>query len=134
MFLNPKEAALMTWWDDERKVVDDKIGHPANGTQWQCFDDKHKECSVDLRNVWFVLSTDRMNPFNKRSSDHNTWPVILTMYNIPTWLCHKRKYLLLTIFSSGPKQVGIDIDVFLEPLMQEIERLWRHGELMYDAF
>ena len=23
MFLNPKEAALMTWWDDERKVDDD---------------------------------------------------------------------------------------------------------------
>ena len=33
-----------------------------------------------------------------------------------------------------PKQPGIDIDVFLEPLMQEIERLWRHGEQMYDAF
>ena len=27
MFLNPKEAALMTWWDDERKVDDDKIAH-----------------------------------------------------------------------------------------------------------
>jgi hypothetical protein len=134
MFLNPKEAALMTWWDDERKVVDDKIGHPIDGTQWQCFDDKHKEFSADLKNVWFVLSTDGMNPFNERSSDHSTWPMILTMYNIPTWLCHKRKYLLLTIFSSGPKQVGIDIDVFLEPLMQEMERLWRHGELMYDAF
>jgi hypothetical protein len=29
MFLNPKEALLMTWWDDERKVDDDKIAHPA---------------------------------------------------------------------------------------------------------
>ena len=27
-----------------------------------------------------------------------------------------------------------DIDVFLEPLMQEMERLWRHGEQMYDVF
>ena len=27
IFLNPKEAALMTWWDDERKVDDDKIAH-----------------------------------------------------------------------------------------------------------
>jgi hypothetical protein len=25
MFLNPKEAALMTWWDDEHKVDNDKI-------------------------------------------------------------------------------------------------------------
>ena len=74
-----------------------------------------------------------MNPFNERMSDHNTWPVILTMYNIPTWLCQKRKYLL-TILIFGPKQLGINIDVFLEPLMQEMERLWRHGEPMYAAF
>ena len=60
--------------------------------------------------------------------------MILTMYNIPMWLCQKRKYLLLTILISGPKQPGIDIDVFLEPLMQEMESLWRHGEPMYDAF
>ena len=45
-----------------------------------------------------------------------------------------RKYLLLTILISSPKQAGIDIDVFLEPLMQETKRLWRHGELMYDVF
>ena len=56
------------------------------------------------------------------------------MYNILTWLYQKRKFLLLTIFISDPKQPGIDIDVFLERLMQEIERLWRHGEQMYDAF
>jgi hypothetical protein len=49
-------------------------------------------------------------------------------------LCQKRKYLFLTILVSGPKQLGIDIDVFLEPVMQEFERLWRYGELMYDAF
>ena len=60
--------------------------------------------------------------------------MILTIYNIPTWLCQKRKYLLLTILISGPKQLGINIDMFLEPLMQEIERLRRHGEPMYDAF
>jgi hypothetical protein len=115
-------------WDD------DKIAHPADCSQWQRFDEKHKEFSDDLRNVRFGLSTDRMNPFNERMSDHSTWPVILTTYNIPTWLCQKRKYLHLTILISGPKQQGIDIDVFLEPLMQEMERLWRHGEPMYDAF
>jgi hypothetical protein len=64
-----------------------------------------------------------MNPFNERMTDHSTWPVILTMYNLPTYLCQKRKYLLLTILISGLKQPGIDIDVFLEPLMQEMERL-----------
>jgi hypothetical protein len=33
MFLNPKKAALMTWWDDDRKVGDGKIGHPTGGSR-----------------------------------------------------------------------------------------------------
>jgi hypothetical protein len=40
---------------------------------------------------------------------------------------YKRKFLLLTILIQGPKQPGIDIDVFLEPLMEEIEKFWKHG-------
>jgi hypothetical protein len=86
MFLNPNEDTLMTWWDHERNVDDDKIGHSANGTQWQSFDDKHKEFSADPTNVRFGLSTDGMNPFNERMSNHITWPMILTMYNIPMCL------------------------------------------------
>ena len=78
----------MTWWDDERKVGDDTIAHLADCSQWQAFDAKYKaEFSDDPRNVRFGLSTDGMNPFNERMSDHITWPVILTMYNIPTCLC-----------------------------------------------
>jgi hypothetical protein len=58
MFLNPKEAALMTWWDDERKVDDDKITHPTDCSQWKDFNDNHKDSSQDPRNAQFALSTD----------------------------------------------------------------------------
>jgi hypothetical protein len=33
------------------------------------------------RNVRFALSTNGMNPFGDLSSLHNTWSVILTIYN-----------------------------------------------------
>jgi hypothetical protein len=33
IFLNTKEDTLMTWWDDERKVDDDKIAHPVDCSQ-----------------------------------------------------------------------------------------------------
>ena len=56
------------------------------------------------------------------------------MYNLPTWLCQKRKYLLLSILIQGPKHPGIDIDVFLDPLMQEMETLWKEGIDMFDGF
>jgi hypothetical protein len=42
-------------------------------------------------------------------------------------VCHKRKYLMLSILIQGPKQAGTDIDVFLEPLMEDIAKLWNEG-------
>ena len=72
IFLNPKEAALMIWWDHEHKVDDDKITYPADCNQWQRINEKHKEFNDDLRNVRFGLSTDGMNPFTERMTDHNT--------------------------------------------------------------
>jgi hypothetical protein len=56
------------------------------------------------------------------------------IYNLPPWLCHKGKYLLLTTVISGPKQAGIDIDVFLEPLMEDMRKLWEHGVNVWDEY
>ena len=76
----------MRWWDsDKRKKGDGKLRHPADARQWKEFDDKYYlEFGNEPRNVRFALSTDGMNPFGERSSTHITWPVMLTMYNLPT--------------------------------------------------
>ena len=39
----------------------------------------------------------------------------------------------LSVLIQGPKHSGIDIDVFLEPLMQEIETLWKEGIDIFDG-
>ena len=98
-FSNPMDAELMRWWDsDKRKKGDRKLRQPADAWQWKEFDEKYYlEFGNDLRNVRFVLSMDGMNRFGERSSTHSTWPMILTMYNLLTWLCQKRKYLLLSV-------------------------------------
>ena len=75
-----------------------------------------------------------MNPFGDLSHSHNTWPVILTIYNLPPWLCEKHMYVLLTMIISRPRQPGNDIDVFLEPLMEDMKILWEDGVKMMDAF
>jgi hypothetical protein len=61
------------------------------------FDLQYLEFLADSINIRFALSIDGMNPFGENRTMHSTWPVILTMYNITTWLCHKRKYLMLCI-------------------------------------
>jgi hypothetical protein len=75
-----------------------------------------------------------MNPFGENRTVHSTWPVNLAMYNLPTWLCHKRKYLILSILIEGLKQASTDIDVFLKPLMEDMTKLWNEGVHMCDQY
>jgi hypothetical protein len=111
MFSKAREAQLLLWHVQQKR--DGKIRHPADGRQWKHFDLSHNEdFSKDPRNIRFGLSTDGMNPFGEMRNTNSTWPVIMCIYNLPPWLCHKQKYLLLTTLISGPKQADIDIDVF----------------------
>ena len=41
---------------------------------------------------------------------------------------------MLSVLIPGPKHLGIDLDIFLEPLMQEMETLWKEGIDIYDSF
>ncbi|XP_074374712.1 uncharacterized protein LOC141715129 [Apium graveolens] len=75
-----------------------------------------------------------MNPYRTLSSTHSTWPVLLTIYNLPPWLCMKRKYIMLTLLIPGPKEAGNNIDVYLQPLIEDLKLLWDQGEKMYDAY
>jgi hypothetical protein len=111
MFSNPKDAQLLLWHVQRKR--DRRIRHPANDRHWKHFDLNHEEdFSNDPRNIRFGLSTDGMNPFGEIMKPHSTWPVIMCIYNLPSWLCHKQKYLLLTTHIFGPKQAGINIIFF----------------------
>jgi hypothetical protein len=59
--------------------------------------------------------------------------VIPTIYNLPPWLMQKRKYLLLTILNSKLTWPGVDMDVFLEPSMEDMKILWETGvQILYE--
>jgi hypothetical protein len=129
IFKNPKDAKLMSWHASGDHTKDDgKLRHPSDGKQWKDFNDMFPEFGKEARNVRFALSTDRMDPFSDLSSSHNTWLVIL-----PPSICQMRKYLLLTMLISEPKQPSNGIDVFLEPLIEDLKKLWEEGVEMMDA-
>jgi len=62
-----------------------------------------------------------MNPFGNLSSNHSSWPVLLVIYILPPALCMKRKYMMLSMMISSPKQLGNDIDVYLNPLIEDLK-------------
>ncbi len=138
MFRNKEHARLLRWHKEDRKK-DGKLRHPADGSQWRKIERDFPDFAGDARNLWFGLSTDGMNPFGEQSCSHSTWPVTLCIYNLPPWLCMKRKFIMMPVLIQGPKQPGNDIDVYLRPLVEELRHpadgsQWRKIERDFPDF
>jgi hypothetical protein len=100
------------------------LRYPADGSQWRKIDRKFKDFVGDARNIWFGLSTDGFNSFGEQSSSYSTWPMTLCIYNLPPWLCMKRKFIMMPVLIQGPRKHGNDIVVYLRPLVDELLQLW----------
>src|SRR3954471_12134471 len=132
LFQNKEHAKLLQWNKEDRKK-DVMLRHPADGSQWRKIDREFKSFSDDARNLKLGLSTDGFNPFGEQSSSHSTWPVTLCIYNLPPWLCMKRKFIMMPVLIQGPRKPGNDIDVYLRPLIDELLQLWgTPGVRMWD--
>jgi hypothetical protein len=60
--------------------------------------------------------------------------VFVWIYNLPPWLCMKRKYIEMSMLIQGPTQPGNDINMYLELLKEELETLWaEEGVDTWDA-
>jgi hypothetical protein len=44
---------------------------------------------------------------------------VLTILNLPHWLCNKIKYITLSGLIPGTRQHGNDIDTYLRPLLED---------------
>jgi hypothetical protein len=124
----------MSWHASNEHKNDEKLQHTVDVKQWQGINDNHQDFTNEPRIIRFTLSTDRMNTFAERSNKHSTWTVILTIYNLPPWLMQKQKYLLLTILISRPTQPGVDMDVSLEPLVEDMKILWETSVQILDKY
>lgn len=66
------------------------------------------------------------------SSSHSIWPVMLVTYNLPPWDCMKTPYFIMSLLIPGPKCPGNDIDIYLQPMIEELKELW-DGVETYDT-
>ncbi|XP_062019453.1 uncharacterized protein LOC133736031 [Rosa rugosa] len=132
LFRSVGTAEMLTWHEDKR-TKDGYMRHPADSPAWKLVDYKWPEFGSDSRNLRLALSADGINPHSSLSSRYSCWPVILVTYNLPPWLCMKRKFMMLSLLVSGPKQPGNDIDIYLEPLIDDLRTLWDGVNDVYDA-
>ncbi|XP_028114990.1 uncharacterized protein LOC114312895 [Camellia sinensis] len=132
LYMSRKTAKDMRWHIDKR--VDDGVGrHPADCKEWKEFDLHYLEFSLETRNVRLGLATDGFNHFRNMSTFYSMWPVILMPYNLPPWRCMKAPFFMMSLLILGRNQSRTDIDVYLRPLIDDLNELWENGVMTYDA-
>ncbi|XP_074298181.1 uncharacterized protein LOC141629004 [Silene latifolia] len=132
IYASSKTAEDMRWHHKEC-VKDGKLRHPADALAWEQFDSRYPLFASDPRSVRLALASDGFNPYRLMNTTYSTWPVILIPYNLPPWLCMKPSSFILSCIILGKSSPGIDIDVYLQPLISELKLLWS-GVEAFDAF
>ena len=110
-------------WHSTHTSKDGKMRHPIDSPAWETIDDTWPYFASNPRNLRLGLAADGFNPFRNLSSTHSTWPVVLVTYNLPPWKCMSKDNLMLTLLIPGPKRPGNDIDVYLQPLIEDLNEL-----------
>ncbi|KAK7273497.1 hypothetical protein RIF29_14548 [Crotalaria pallida] len=99
-------------WHALKSNKDGLITHPLDGEAWKAFDLMHPEFALDPRNVHLGLASDGFNPFGTLSSTYSIWPVFLTPYNLPPWMCMKHTPFILSMIIPSKHTPGNNIDVY----------------------
>ena len=120
-------------WHHENASKDEIMRHSVDTPAWKSIDSKWPNFSNDPRNVRLAMVVDGFHAFGNLSSSHSVWRVVLVTYNLMPWLCMKMSFCLLSLLIPGPKKLGNDIDVYLEPLVNELNLTWDEGVRTYDA-
>ncbi|KAG7585918.1 Transposon En/Spm-like [Arabidopsis thaliana x Arabidopsis arenosa] len=121
-------------WHFRNKSIDGKLRHPVDSVSWDKMNDKYPLFASEERNMRLGLSTDGFNPFNMKNTKYSCWHVLLVDYNLPHHLCMKKENIMLTLLITGPQQPDNSNDVYLEPLIEDLNHLWKKGEVTYDVY
>jgi len=127
-----EETSSLMRWHKEELVNDGKMRHPTDSLAWKHVDERYKKFACDARNVRLGLASDGFNPFGMLNVNYTCWPVILIPYNLPPWLCLKQPYWMMSMLIPGPRSPGQNIDIYLQPLIDELNELWVKGVLTWD--
>ncbi|XP_060168937.1 uncharacterized protein LOC132599669 [Lycium barbarum] len=132
LFMSTKTSSLMTWNHDER--VDDGImRHPTDSMEWKSFDELRPSFAAEPHNVRLGLASDGFQPFRSSKTSYSIWPVVLIPYNLPPWLGLKQEIFIVSMLIPSPDSPGDAIDIYLQPMIEELKELWEFCIETFDA-
>jgi len=132
LYASMESASQMRWHFENRKD-DELLRHPCDGEAWNHFDKIYPNSACDPWHVRLGLCLDRFTPYVQASTSSNScWPVFITPYNLPLEMCMTKPYMFLTCLISELNNPTKQIDVYLQPLIDYLNKLWNKGVFTYD--
>ncbi|KAL0420773.1 UNVERIFIED_CONTAM: hypothetical protein Slati_3100200 [Sesamum latifolium] len=87
----------------------------------------YHDFAEELHNIRLGLCTDDFAPHGQYGRTYSCCPVIITPYNLPPGMCMSFEYMFLMMVIPSPSNPKRLIDVYLEPLIEELLQLWHVG-------
>nr|GEV24437.1 hypothetical protein [Tanacetum cinerariifolium] len=81
-------------WHATRRITNGVLCHLTDSQAWRTIDEKLPEIAKYPRYLRLGISADGVE-VNSRTRHHSVWPVLSVIYNLPSWLCMKRKFIML---------------------------------------
>ncbi|XP_033146615.1 uncharacterized protein LOC117133756 isoform X1 [Brassica rapa] len=129
-----KRLAEDLCWHSSNASTDGTMRHPVDSVTWGQTNSKWPEFAAEARNLRLGISTDGMNPFSIQNTKYSTWPVLLVNYNMGPTQCMKSENIMLTMLIPSLTAPSNNIDVYLQPLIEDLKSLWTEGMAVYDSF
>ncbi|KAK9092415.1 hypothetical protein Syun_027326 [Stephania yunnanensis] len=132
LYASESTAKHMQWHGDHSSP-EDVMQHCSDSIALRHFNDVNRDFAAEVRNVRLGLCTDGFKVFGLSGKSYSSWPVILTPYNLLPSMCMKSEFMFLTVIVPGPTSPKQKIDVFLQPLVKELQDLWNNGAITYNV-
>jgi Transposase family tnp2 len=126
--MKPSNVEHMRWHKEGQRDKPNFMMNPADAEAWKHFDGVHPEFTEEVRNVRLGLTTDEFTPYSSNAAPYSCWPIFVFPYNLPPDLLMREEIMFLALLILSPKHPGRDIDVLLQPLVDELNDLWSVGK------
>ncbi|XP_049410700.1 uncharacterized protein LOC125873917 [Solanum stenotomum] len=131
LYASNSSAPHMRWHCENRRPPG-IMCHPSDGEAWKHFDRTYPDFAAEPRNVRLGLCADGFTPFSVGATPYSCWPVFITPYNLPPEMCMTSPYIFLNCVIPGSSNPKSKIDVYLQPLIDELKLLWSEGVETWD--
>ncbi|XP_070032758.1 uncharacterized protein [Nicotiana tomentosiformis] len=130
LYASMSSAPHMRWHYENRRSPG-VMCHPSDGEAWKRFDRTYSDYASEPRNVRLGLYADGFTPVFVSATPYSCWLVFITPYNLLPEMCMTSSYIFLSCVISGPRNPKSLINVYLQPLIDELKQLWYDGVETY---